>query len=358
MLHIVRNKFLASSLGRAFVVALVFVTFAALLFWLDYFRSYSAEVTVLVVSKSGITDTSSNVADNIAELTRTLSFYDRLLSDNDLIDDDTLGYAPDKRKEYWQNLVMITKQNGSGVLVIRAKSDTPETAKRIALQTAQTMFSVAGLYYNVKTDVDMRIVDGPFVSYVLQKPYLYFGTSLLTSFTLTALFFFLLRTIPIFFVGKKGAQSNADTYSESEKMSLEELASRRAYPEFGENESVPWIDPKKFIPEKPQVLSFEASSQEGDTIAGIYPPVRNVKHAQAPLNLPTADDAMNLPVADEVVSLPFEFEAPPEELEPPVSQSLKGATLLSSEAVESDHGEPTQEEYRRRLNELLAHTGK
>jgi len=362
MLRIVRNKLTASSLGRAFIVTFFFVTLASCLFWLDFFRSYSAEVTVLVIPKSGTTQTFEGVADNMAELTSTLSFYDRVLRENDFIDDDFAGYAPDKRKEQWNNIVSVTKQNTSGVLVIRAIGETQERAKWLASQTAQTMFSFAGLYYNIKTDVDMRIVDGPLVSYVMERPLFYGGVSLLTSFSLTALFFFLLRIVPELIGRKKKNMPLPDTYPLPVQSNFDETLTRRAYPEFGVGESVPWIDPKKFIPEKPHVLSFENQSYEGVNTSSAYGS-RTVKHAEAPVNLPTAYDEMDLPVADES-SLPFEFEALPDETDIPepqeerVMMTLQEESVVSAPSVEPVRGEPTQEEYRRRLNALLAHEEK
>ncbi len=362
MLRIIRNKLATSSLGRAFVVTFFFVTLAAGLFWLDFFRSYSAEVTVLIVPKSGTTQTFEGVADNMAELTGTLSFYDRVLAGNDLIDDDFASYAPDKRKEQWNNIVSVTKQNKSGVLVIRAIGDTQERAKWLASQTAQTMFSVAGLYYNVKTDIDMRIVDGPLVSYTVERPFFYAGVSLLTSFSLTALFFFLLRAVPELIWKKKKDIPFPDTYPAPVQSGFDETLMRRAYPEFGVGESVPWIDPKKFIPEKPHVLSFENQSQEGADASSVYGS-RTVKHAEAPVNLPTAYDEMDLPVADEA-SLPFEFEIPSDETNAPelreetIMMTPQEELVASLSSPEPVRGEPTQEEYRRRLNVLLAHKGK
>jgi len=364
----IRNKLNQSSFARAFIVTFLFVTLASGLFWLDFFRSYSTEVTVLVVSHSSATENSSSVADNMAELTKTLSFYDRLLTENDSIDDGFIGYAPDKRKENWNNVVSVTKQNESGVLIIRANGDTPEKSRQFALQTAQTMFSVAGLYYNVKTDVDMRIVDGPLVSYTLQKPFLYVGTILFTSLSLTSLFFFLLRIVPELIGKKKMERTPSDTAFLRELGVFDELDERHAYPEYSANDYTTWIDPKKFIPEKPQALSFERSAQEETQR------VSGVKHASAPANLPIASDEINLPVADET-SLLFEFEPREEdaEVEGIEAESFEDMTTPSiigemlpivpvsfvvpehRESASTTHqGEPTQEDYKRRLNELLA----
>ncbi len=362
--HSWRNTFSwPASWGRTFVVTLVFVTLASGLFWLDFFRSYEAEVTVLVISKTGVSGISQDVAGNMVALTRTLYFYERVLADNDFIDDDFAGSTPDKRKASWNDRVSVERQKGSSALIVRAVGDTPEQAARLARQTAQTMFSVAGLYYNVKTDIDMRIVDGPIVAWTMNNAFLFFLTSICTGFFVTAIFFLLLNMVPGFIGGRRTMMDElSDTY----------VAPERTYQEFAVGETVPWIDPQKFVPTKPKTLSFENIVHERSV--PVSPMVHAAKRAQAPSNLPAstesypassslggrgepmAHDEMDLPVADEA-SLPFEFEARPEEIEMSfIEPMLEKTDETVSEPDASAHvqDEPTAEEYKRRLNELLA----
>lgn len=325
MFHITLNKFFTSpSSKRAFIVTFVFVTFAASLFWLDFFRSYRAEIIVLVISK---TETpSQEIAENMAEVTRTLSFYERVLADNDLIDDDFEGYAPDKRKALWNKTFSAKRQAGSGALVLEARGNTPEKTKRLTKQTAQTLFSVAGIYYNVKTDVDMRIIDGPIVSYALAKPFFYGVTSILTGLIVTSFFFWALNVVSQFSAWQK-------------------TRTRETHPEFSVGETVPWIDPRKFIPAKPKELSFPS-------LAPQY-----VAHAPAPANLPVAPEEALLPIANEQ-ELPFEFETPSQEFEDMFSndqaESLSFPVRGEHSIQQPKRDEPTSEEYKRRLNELLS----
>lgn len=352
MLRTVRSKFsLPASWGRTFAVTLVFVTLAAGLFWLDIFRSYEAEVTVLVVSRTKTPGMAQDSAGNLAALARTLSFYERVLAGSDLIDDAFAGYAPDRRKALWNDTVSVKREADSGVLVVQAAGDTPEKARRLGRQTAQTMFSVAGFYYDVKTDIDMRIVDGPVVTRVLDSMPLFFAASILTGLSVTAIFFWLLNMAPGFIGGRR----------KSIAVSATSAAPEREYPEFAIGETVPWIDPRKFVPAKPSTLSFENVHQ-------------TAKRSHAPANLPaspnrgepTAYDEMDLPVADEA-SLPFEFEARPaaaesyqgesEDVEASFAEPAREEMPAQGEthaAPELHRGEPTAEEYKRRLNELLS----
>lgn len=327
------NKFFTSpSSKRAFIVTFVFVTFAASLFWLDFFRSYRAEVTILVISKTEMP--SQEVAENMAEVMRTLSFYERVLSDNDLIDDDFEGYALDKRKTLWNKTFSAKRQAGSGALVMEARGDTPEKSRRLARQTAQTLFSVAGIYYNVKTDVDMRVIDGPIVSYALAKPFLYGVMSILTSLIITSFFFWVLNAVSQFSARQK-------------------IGTEKTYQEFSVGETVPWIDPRKFVPEKPAGLSFENTHEEKTAVFPAHAP-QYVVHAPAPANLPVAPEETEFFPGNDIVEETEEPEVLEEMFSTEQGEPL-GFPVRGEHSIEQPKRyEPTSEEYKRRLNELLS----
>ena len=352
---------MTSPWSRAFVVTFVFVTLAAGLFWLDFFRAYRADVTVLIVARSGMPETSSDVAENAAELVRTLAFYDRMLADNDLIDDAFDGSAPDRRKAGWNALVTVERQAESGVLVIEARGDTPEQAKRLAKQTAQSLFAVAGFYYDVKTDIDMRIIDGPLAAYVFRSPFLFAATSVLTSLALTALFFWFLRALPGFIGRRQKNALSSDVAAPTEK----------AYPEFASGETVPWIDPQKFVPARPRTLSFENTFPAMPPVSPL-PVVRPVTYAPAPANLPTADSEEDVPLADEA-DFPYTSgdvsDTAPEAMfserqdaasvfpvrgEHNIDVSSTVSDASPSVLSARERAEPSIDEYKRRLNELLS----
>lgn len=361
MFHFVRHHFfLPASWKRVFWITSVFITLAAGLFWLDFFRGYRAEVTVLVISRSGSSQSGAEIAGNLASLTRTLSFYDRMLSQNDLLDDAFESYAPDARRAHWNDAVSVKKFDGSSVLVVRAKGDTGEAARLLATETAQTLFSVAGFYYDIRTDVDLRIIDGPIVSYVVASPIFFAGVSLSTGLFVTVLFFWLLNAVPGFIGGRKESVSLDEFLAKQSVFGETAVAPEKSHSEFTVDESAPWIDPRKFVPTKPATLSFESASPETKKNTPSVP------HAAAPANLPVASDEMNLPLVD-VADLPFTFETSSENEDRVFSQDEEDESSKSKIAVPEapdtlsvvtepvlPKSEPTVEDYKRRLNELLA----
>ncbi len=315
---------------RSFFVTLVFVTLAASLFWLESFRVYRADMRVLIIGKVP-TVAIDQVVENFSELTKNLSFYERLLEENDLIDDDFEGYSKDQRKALWNETVQVIRSDKSGVLLVSAKQDTPEKATRLAQQTVRTLFATGAFYYNIKTDIDMRVVDEPIVTTEVSNPLAYAAVSFGSAFGVTAFFFSLLALTPRFFGKRKEAVVS----------------------EFPLGTSVPFIDPQKFIPARPQALSFESTHETQMIQEQLTPEI--VKGERM---LPGMD-------AEE---LPFQFEEDfPEndedgELEASVAFGGTSEEIfkkmdektVEAEPEETKQREPTIEEYKRRLNELLS----
>ncbi len=372
-----QNRLYQSSLRRAFILTLFFVTLASGLFWLDFFRSYKTDISLLVISRSN-NESSQVVASNIAELIGTLSFYNRLIDESDTLDDTFATLTPDRRKVEWNNIVSVSQKTESGVVVIHAKGKTIEESKRIAEETTRTLFSVVGLYYTIEKDISVRVIDGPIVSYTLENRWMYIFVVLLSGISMTYFFFFLLKRVPEFFLLKKRAENAFHNFSPLQNTDTEETSNHFAY-ESHHSEEVPFIDPRKFVPEKPETFVFTHEKEEklSETFVSTY-----TKHASAPINLPIALDERDLPFVDDISSLPFTFETDTKE-----NNTKEGAIVASDNTVsevseeqiqtsseqeeetsnqssaeieekETPITEPTSEDYKRRLNELLSDTTK
>lgn len=325
-----QNSILHSTWQRSFVVTLFFVTLASLLFWLDSFRGYESEVRVLVIGKSS-TVAADQVVENFAELSKNLSFYERVLESNDLIDDDFQGYSQDKRKELWNETVSVKRSEKSGVLIVTARQDTAEKAKLLSEETTKALFAVASFYYNIKTDIDMRVVDEPITKTVLRDPLQYVLVSVGSALAVSVFFFGILSVSPLLFGERKVTTT----------------------PSFEIGATVPFIDPRKFVPARPTNLAFESSHEEQES------------KEEGAMNTPVVSEERLLPGMD-VEELPFQFEETDREEIPQgmfrEEELPEGEMLLETvvppvqikEEIPVKREEPTVEEYKRRLNELLA----
>lgn len=337
-----KNSILYSTWQRSFAVTLFFVTLAALLFWLDSFRAYESEVRVLVIGKSPNV-AADQVVENFAELSKNLSFYDRVLEGSDLIDDDFQGYSQDKRKELWNETVSVKRSDKSGVLIITARQDRAEKAKLLSEETTKALFAVASFYYNIKTDIDMRVVDESITKTVLRDPLQYVLVSFSSALGITVFFFGILSVVPLLFGERKVAVE----------------------PSFEVGAAVPFIDPRKFVPARPTNLAFESSHEAQESREAVVVPDKSQEVSRPEV----VSDERLLPGMD-VENLPFQFEETYEEELPqgmlreeeevPESEVMDifpeavVSEEVAKEEVPAKHEEPTVEEYKRRLNELLS----
>jgi hypothetical protein len=344
--------FQKNSFGRLFVVTLIFLTLASALFWLDYFRVYETEASVLFV-----TDQSQEVAEvthSMSAVMQTLTFAERVERDFPEVDIAPVGASKDVKKEAWNdNLTVTTKEQG-GILTFAQRAENQEYATQKSVATLKTLFVATNLYYSNANEVEVRVIDKPVTKVVVARTLTYGITSFLTAFFVTTLFFLLIFSLKIF---NKVTPKTVGSFENSHI-----------------GEAVPWIGADKFVAVRPSSLSYQEEQEKEIEIA----PVRQAKKvASAPGNLPimagalpqfgiletpeVLDDAVILPEI-EVVEMPL-----PEVIEEEMPEvaalahategERAGATVAEAhERVEIQkdiEAEPTVEEYKRRLNELL-----
>lgn len=354
-----RSKISDSPWKRSFLVALVFVTLAAGLFWLDAFRGYRAETTVMVIGKSPLVN-APQAAGNLAALPLTLSFYDRLLQENDFLTDPSAGETPDQRKDDWNRTITVARQNGSGVFTLGVEDTDRERAERLAEASARTLVGLSGMYYNVKTDIDVRLVDGPILRTVVPDPVRYVATSVVTGVIMTGIFFLTLMFLPELFRLRPAFRRAESASAAGQGADGTSKTGVTLSGQFGAPEMERYFDPEKFVPRKPATLSYETKEPSVESA-----PRPAVKTAPAPSALPVVD-ALNLPVAE--ADLPFTFETPapplptlsdvpdtfPETEDIVTVSAADNAPPDTPPSVSDKPSEPTVEEYKRRLNELLS----
>jgi capsular polysaccharide biosynthesis protein len=335
--------------GKIFLITLFFVCAASALFFLDMFRSYEADVRIMVISRSASVNP-EQVAANLAALVGTLPFHDRVVAD-DILGDPLEGYPQPDRRARWNDAVRAERGIGNSVITVTAAGEDPEEARQLAARVSKTLFGMAGLYYDVKADIDVRAIDGPIAETVVRQPIAYAATSFLSALLVTMVFFGALIMVPNMFGRSRKGHVVESTH---------EGAHHQVVTEYREGDAVPYIDPRKFIPVRPSSLPFENAYPETHAVS--TPSVK----AAAPANLPIADDAIDLPVSDQ--PLPFTFEGTDLSEYPVADLPFRGEHEVNAEETPEaimggeefhtheaeERGEPTVEEYKRRLNELLS----
>lgn len=344
-------RFSAQVIVMGIILSLTFFLLA-----IDVFKIYRSEISILVNVKSELAQMQSErIMANIIELPRTLSFYDRLLKFNPDVRDVTLGLESNERKEKWNEMFSIEQvEQDASIFRISMIAKRENDSKQLASKSARTLFDTVAFYYDIKKDVDLRIVEGP-----ISNPQVPFWPGLLLlsiigGFALSVLlnFFFIIgrnRLIDggdllkksYFFDFKK----KSDAGAEEELESLSNLYQT-------EQSEAPFIFEEK---EMGQILPMEKASQEDFKFQeikkitkkfepGKYPnfpemPIREKQPEIVPHNLPIADDAFFA-----------QYETPQQEI---VAEHPKPEVVVEQEPVASVKQEPTPEELKKRLNQLL-----
>ena len=372
------------------VLALFFIGTAAFVS-LDTFRGYRAEVTILVLPLAMNQAPAEQVVENIAILPTTVSFFDSLLaSDERLSEFSDLDEQPtDIRAERWDEMLSVKREAGSGVIIYAIEADTQEEATLFARQMAKVLFQRVGIYYDIRSDVSLRLIEGPIVRTLLVSPATWitlsvgFGIAVALDLMIIGAFFRSMIDTP-----RRKVTSINEVVSPASSRSIEAV--------------FPSIHPDTFIPKKPTVFF----SEEGEARAreekreqvyqtpsaivsdaqqelqkrrdmtmdkkAIFPspvvaPIERkrateigtfssiaVPKSKAPENLPFIDEATFLARFSSPASMTEELAAETDRTESETDSVQPIA--IGQESGDEAHSlpeEPTMEDYRRRLNELL-----
>lgn len=311
-----------------FFVTLAAVTLAASLVWLDTFRSYEAEAVALVVERSNFGGKS---AATLVGLSRTLPFYDRVLSSNELLEDTAAGMTPERRKASWLERVRVITKDEGGVLTIQAWGENQEEARLLARATIETLFETASLYYNIKTDLDVRLIENAVIRPVVRSYPRLVLWSLVSGIIITSLFFAILSALDRLF------------------------SHQRSTPFFSHVPSEQHISPDTFKPVPPAYFPVQEERTEyiapeaGEDDLHVTFETAETAHqpsakAAAPPNLPILEEGELSPLLGAQARL--------------IKQDIDATVARQSEETEVVHvprtEEPSNEEYRRRLNDLLS----
>lgn len=339
------------------VLALFFIGTAAFLS-LDSFREYRAEISIIALPKGGDIP-AGQVVENIAVLPTTLDFFDALVASDERIalfsDIDEQPMAV--RKSAWSEMLTVERRGESGVIAYSLAAESQEEAVLLARQMSKVLFEKIGAYYDIRSDVSIRLVEGPLVRTSVATPFLWIGMSLSFGIAAALVVTLILSNAALWFASARVAA--APETGSSQHRTAEPIK--------------PAFHPSAFIPKKPLALFSESgeakaheekwdkilAAQEAEAkraelssiIARTAKPVVSTVSSAAPANLPVMDENeffaqfQATAAAQEAEAVGTETVAPLAPIAPVVSAPEAEAP---AEAVE-----PTVEEYRRRLNELL-----
>lgn len=318
----------------------------------DRFRTSYSQVTVLVIHKNEKTAASADqVVDNIAEIPKMLSFYDRLLRRFPEIRDPWTGMSDDARQEAWADHIMVDRVDYSGLIRLEINADTASDASSLAEKVSTNLFETIGRYYDIRNEIDIRTVDGPTMRTQLRAPFGWFLSSVVSGFVLAMAVSGGIASIAVA-VGRLRERRGADR---SPKLALEKVS----FPlDGGENAPKPsgssLYQEHRFVQQMTSLSGKSAMAQ---------PPVEPVKDELDPFvdtEIKSAPEKSvlvaprNLPFLEEGVSLEEHLFGSGQSVPSEPATEVSDVSDAPVEAAKEDVvAEPTEDELKRRLNQLL-----
>ena len=327
------NNFWLKKIG---IFGLIFLL--AIIFNLNKSKIYQAQTDILFLPKNEISVVGLNVIiENFQQILTSVAFNDRISENNDAL---TPGIElPNyKRKEFWNSKITVAKTAGGGsVLRIKNFDADINLAQELNNDTVENLIVIAGNYYNVKTDLELRIIDGPTVKKIAsQNLWVTFEQSALWSLGIYFALFFLL---PFIFIKKEKNKRTFPEQNFSHKLDVPKKITANIIPEE-EN----YFATKNFFGQTKK-MGTEKQKHANNFILPNFSSLG--KKAVTPANLPVSEE-----------DIPDIFRQ--KETYQKESSSEKGEK--SAQLIEKNENkkedyiphEPTSEEVKARLNRLLA----
>ncbi len=136
---------------------------------------YSATVRLLITERGTLSldpytalRSTELIADNLAQLAQTSSFFDRVLQSGYKIDAQYFSGTEQHRRKLWGQTVSANSVRGTGLLEITAYHPVPAEAIKI-VSAMSLLLSTQGSDY-IGRDLTVRLVDAPLQSRFPVKP--------------------------------------------------------------------------------------------------------------------------------------------------------------------------------------------
>ena len=293
-------------------------------------KTYEAETNILLLPKNETAVRNVNqIIENVRQIPLTLSFYNKIIENNSDIEDAAFELPDAKRKQFWNSQIEAIQIGKSGLIKISIFNSNPLQAEMTSRQAISNLSVATSRYYNIKTELDMRIVDGPIVSQVTR-----INISLWIFISLVAgIFFGFIINLGSGLFSKKFTQESVAPSSMPRPFVFPEFAA----PEVKERKTEIDFGNKNIFDFKIEdEAAIAKSSMKKEEV-----PMAQEKKASAPANLPVAEEEFVFALPTEVEqSIPKE-----EEIEAFVAEKI-------AEPIDTTR-EATPEEVKARLNKLL-----
>ena len=184
------------SLPRYFVIVCLLLMVVAAGLTMSMFRSYVTEVPVLAIPRDARAASLANqTVDTIAEFPLTLDFYDRLLKNNPDITDPWKGLSTEERRNAWLSHVETNRIKGSGVITMTVYGQSINQSRLLSQRILDALKGTVRDTYGADFDISLQTVDQPFSEARLSNPLMWGVASVSIGFLATMLVFGLIALV-------------------------------------------------------------------------------------------------------------------------------------------------------------------
>lgn len=131
---------------------------------------YSSSMRLLILQKQlSASDpytaikASERIADNLAQIIYTTSFYDKVMDAKFNVDESYFGKDEVKKRRRWRDAISTQVVRGSGMLDVTVYHTDPNQAEQVS-QAIAFVLTTEGSEYFGGGDLEVRLVDAPLVS--------------------------------------------------------------------------------------------------------------------------------------------------------------------------------------------------
>jgi hypothetical protein len=226
--------------SRKFYITLFLATAIVFLAFININRAFKSETDILVIFKSEKAAESADIIlENLKVLPKSLSFYDKVIADNKDAQNEQILELPDyKRQKYWNETINIERIGGSSVLKFVAMDKDQYNAEVLSTQTVKSLIRIIGVYYDIKNDIDIRIINEPITESSFAGSY---GFVFLESLLLGIILAFILNYSLVLLEQNQPEEEKRASFSWTykEKKELEILPQEKKYQGFTKKASAP-----------------------------------------------------------------------------------------------------------------------
>jgi len=148
--------------SKIFWIFFAAVLAISLIFVFNSARDFQSEMDILLIPRNKVVALNADkIQNDTKKIIESLNFYDQILDSETLSTEFSLGRTASQRKGDWNRKIDVFKTKNSNVVSVFAYDSDQKQAEILSQKIARQISDTMSYYYNIRTELDIRIIDGP-----------------------------------------------------------------------------------------------------------------------------------------------------------------------------------------------------